>query len=63
MQIGERFVPIPPPPPPPTVRSSNCATAERRIRALAVDRYSRVIFPLTFTILNCIYWFTFMDYL
>jgi hypothetical protein len=34
---------------------------ERRRRALAVDRFSRFFFPLSFGLLNCIYWIVFSD--
>lgn len=57
---------IPPPPPPPTSKppkDANCIHAERRRRALAVDRISRFFFPLTFTFVNVLYWFRFASYL
>ncbi|CAG7721641.1 unnamed protein product [Allacma fusca] len=65
VQIGNQGNQLPPPPPPPVQRqpNNNCLAAEKRMRALAVDRFSRVAFPLTFTVLNCIYWITFADYL
>ena len=65
VQIGNQGNQLPPPPPPPMPRPpppTNLAT-ERRMRAVAVDRFSRVAFPLTFAVLNCIYWITFADYL
>jgi hypothetical protein len=35
------------------------AAMERRRRALAVDRFSRYFFPLSFGLLNLIYWAVF----
>ncbi|XP_063604061.1 glycine receptor subunit alpha-4-like [Penaeus indicus] len=35
----------------------------RRARALMVDRMSRYIFPVSFTMLNIIYWISFREYL
>ncbi|ODM97183.1 Glycine receptor subunit alpha-2, partial [Orchesella cincta] len=43
--------------------AANQIKAERRRRALAVDRFSRVAFPATFTMLNLIYWITFAEYI
>ncbi|XP_056630818.1 glycine receptor subunit alpha-2 [Diorhabda sublineata] len=38
--------------------------AERqRNRAINIDRFSRVFFPLLFTILNCTYWILFAEYI
>lgn len=49
--------PLPRPVPPKT------SAQERRARAIMVDRGSRYLFPLSFAILNCIYWITFWSYL
>lgn len=35
----------------------------RRNRAINIDRFSRVFFPLLFTILNCTYWILFAEYI
>ncbi|CAH0381555.1 unnamed protein product [Bemisia tabaci] len=36
---------------------------KQRTRAINIDRFSRVFFPLLFTILNCTYWFMFAEFL
>jgi len=75
LQLGNHGNQLPPPPPPPASArpsvaggggagaNSNATNAERRSRALAVDRFARVAFPLTFSILNCIYWINYAEYL
>lgn len=35
----------------------------RRNRAINIDRFSRVFFPLLFTVLNCTYWILFAEYI
>ncbi|XP_064107848.1 glycine receptor subunit alpha-4-like [Macrobrachium nipponense] len=35
----------------------------RRLRAIMLDRGSRYIFPVSFAVLNCLYWITFWEYL
>jgi hypothetical protein len=65
IQIEPQINQLPPPPPPPQSKpaASNCVNAERRRRALAVDKFSRVGFPLSFTLLNILYWIIFAKYL
>ncbi|XP_063613876.1 glycine receptor subunit alphaZ1-like, partial [Penaeus indicus] len=46
-----------------TYTSIKTSAQERRARAIMVDRGSRYLFPLSFAILNCIYWITFWSYL
>ncbi|XP_074038230.1 histamine-gated chloride channel isoform X2 [Leptinotarsa decemlineata] len=36
---------------------------KQRTRAINIDRFSRVFFPLLFTILNCTYWILFAEYI
>lgn len=36
---------------------------KRMIRAINIDRFSRVFFPLLFTVLNCTYWILFAEYI
>ncbi|XP_064090151.1 glycine receptor subunit alpha-2-like isoform X2 [Macrobrachium nipponense] len=43
--------------------AKNLEAKARRARALMMDRGSRYIFPISFTVLNCIYWITFWQYL
>ncbi|XP_042875417.1 glycine receptor subunit alpha-2-like [Penaeus japonicus] len=50
-------------PPLPRPMASQSTAQERRARAIMVDRGSRYLFPLSFAILNCIYWITFWSYL
>lgn len=55
---------VPPPPPPPQSQSTGPAGAQkRRARAIVVDRFSRIFFPLTFGLINCFYWCMFWSYL
>lgn len=35
----------------------------RMMRAIKIDKFSRVFFPLLFTILNCTYWILFAEYI
>ncbi|XP_018563703.1 glycine receptor subunit alpha-3 [Anoplophora glabripennis] len=35
----------------------------RRNRAINIDRFSRIFFPLLFTVLNCTYWILFAEYI
>ncbi|CAH1174095.1 unnamed protein product [Phaedon cochleariae] len=36
---------------------------KQRSRAINIDRFSRVFFPLLFTVLNCTYWIMFAEYI
>ncbi|CRK98864.1 CLUMA_CG011991, isoform A [Clunio marinus] len=52
---------IPPAPPRPV---SKITPAQIRLRrAIHVDKFSRVAFPLTFALLNCTYWYMFYEYI
>jgi hypothetical protein len=53
---------IPPVPPPPAIPKLTPAQIRLR-RAVHVDKFSRVGFPLTFAILNCTYWYMFYEYI
>ncbi|VVC34659.1 Gamma-aminobutyric acid A receptor/Glycine receptor alpha,Neurotransmitter-gated ion- [Cinara cedri] len=61
--------PIPPAPrpPPQAVAAQAAATAAKvqrnRTRALKIDRFSRVFFPLLFTVLNMTYWAIFARFI
>lgn len=44
-------------PPPPS------ASQKARNRAINIDRFSRVFFPLLFTVLNATYWILFAEYI
>ena len=66
--------PVPPPPPPPPQQtqtpqqqnktaSAVASAHKRRAKAIAIDRFSRVFFPLTFGMMNLIYWVVFWIYL
>ncbi|XP_075237465.1 glycine receptor subunit alpha-2-like [Lycorma delicatula] len=55
--------PVPPPPPPPASRPTVNIAARNRIRAINIDRFSRVFFPLLFAVLNCSYWIKFAEFL
>lgn len=35
----------------------------QRNNAINIDRFSRVFFPLLFTVLNCTYWILFAEYI
>lgn len=48
-------VPKPVPAPTPAQKARN--------RAINIDKFSRVFFPLLFTILNCTYWIRFAEYI
>lgn len=55
-------------PPPPTSQipgaPNKLTPAQIRLtRAINIDRFSRVFFPFLFTLLNCIYWYMFYEYL
>ncbi|XP_048526295.1 glycine receptor subunit alpha-2 isoform X2 [Dendroctonus ponderosae] len=54
--------PPPPPPLPPTIPVITAAQKARN-RAIIIDRFSRVFFPLLFTILNLSYWIMFAEYI
>lgn len=59
---------VPPPPPPPQSQpilapSVTAGARRRRAKAIVVDRFSRIFFPLTFGLINCIYWIVFWSYL
>ncbi|KAG5681491.1 hypothetical protein PVAND_010921 [Polypedilum vanderplanki] len=53
--------PIPPAPPRPQPKFTPAQIRLRR--AIHVDKFSRVAFPLTFTLLNCTYWIMFYEYI
>lgn len=53
---------IPPAPPRPCLPKLTPAQMRLR-RAVHVDKFSRVGFPLTFAILNCTYWYMFYEYI
>ncbi|KAF2353388.1 Neurotransmitter-gated ion-channel [Trinorchestia longiramus] len=55
---GEFNVPPPPPPPQKTHPTSQALTgaAKRRATAITIDRFSRIAFPLSFFLVNFIYW-------
>ena len=55
--------PVPAPPPPPLKSTSPTKAQRRRSKALMVDRFSRIFFPITFGFLNTIYWLIFWLYL
>lgn len=52
---------IPPAPPRPVLKFTPAQIRLRR--AVHVDKFSRVGFPLTFAILNCTYWYMFYEYI
>lgn len=52
-------IPPPPRPPPPKFTPAQI----RLIRAIHVDKFSRVFFPFLFTLLNCTYWYMFYEYI
>ncbi|XP_068222619.1 glycine receptor subunit alpha-4-like [Palaemon carinicauda] len=66
MQLNLTFG-LPPPPPPPhfgpgkaTGKSRAQKQARLRERAILIDRVSRILFPVSFTVLNIIYWSVFV---
>jgi len=65
--VDDISIPPPPRPPPQATAAAAAATtaiAQRnRIRALNIDRFSRVFFPLLFAILNMTYWVIFARFL
>lgn len=55
---------IPPAPPRPQKSPPKLTNAQIRLaRAVTVDKSSRLLFPLTFFLLNCTYWYMFYEYL
>ncbi|KAJ8940374.1 hypothetical protein NQ318_015767, partial [Aromia moschata] len=48
---------------PPKVLAEPTPAQKRRNRAIYIDRFSRVFFPLLFTVLNCTYWILFAEYI
>jgi hypothetical protein len=55
---------IPPAPPRPQKSPPKLTNAQiRLIRAVTVDKSSRLLFPFTFFLLNCTYWYMFYEYL
>lgn len=52
---------IPPAPPRPVLKFTPAQIRLRR--AVHVDKFSRVGFPLTFAFLNCTYWYMFYEYI
>ncbi|XP_059468379.1 glycine receptor subunit alpha-2-like isoform X2 [Neocloeon triangulifer] len=74
-ETTELMGPPPPPPPgqpgyhgalPPPISERLCRQQarhqRRRDRALFIDRFSRVFFPLSFSVLNIMYWTVFVEY-
>ncbi|XP_047475748.1 glycine receptor subunit alpha-4-like [Penaeus chinensis] len=53
---------LPPPPPPPPLGNvkANQGHTRRREKAILIDRVSRILFPMSFTVLNVIYWSVFV---
>nr|XP_027234819.1 glycine receptor subunit alpha-1-like [Penaeus vannamei] len=53
---------LPPPPPPPPIGNvkANQGHTRRREKAILIDRVSRILFPMSFTVLNVIYWSVFV---
>lgn len=47
----------------PKVPSPPTPAQRARNRAIYIDRFSRVFFPLLFTVLNGTYWFLFAEYI
>ncbi|XP_076062865.1 glycine receptor subunit alpha-4-like isoform X2 [Oratosquilla oratoria] len=54
---------VPPPPPPPKGPPGPTGAQKRRAKAIMVDRFSRYFFPLTFGLINGVYWVIFCIYL
>lgn len=54
---------IPPAPAPPRPIPKLTPAQMRLRRAIYVDKFSRIAFPLTFTMLNCTYWYMFYEYI
>ncbi|XP_072399571.1 glycine receptor subunit alpha-2 [Diabrotica undecimpunctata] len=46
-----------------TPKAQTSSAAKQRNRAINIDKFSRVFFPLLFTILNCTYWILFAEYI
>ncbi|XP_028132127.1 glycine receptor subunit alpha-2 [Diabrotica virgifera virgifera] len=44
-------------------KAQTSPAAKQRNRAINIDKFSRVFFPLLFTILNCTYWILFAEYI
>lgn len=65
--VGEFPVPPPPPPPqhtqPPAINLTMTGAQKRRAKAIVVDRFSRVAFPLSFFLVNLIYWVGMWSYI
>ncbi|BES91300.1 histamine-gated chloride channel [Nesidiocoris tenuis] len=53
---------VPPPPPRPSINLANLAQ-ENRVRALNIDKFSRIFFPVLFAALNVGYWLLFAEHL
>lgn len=56
-------LPVIPPAPPRPVQGKLTPAQIRLRRAINVDKFSRIGFPLIFTVLNCTYWIIFYEYL
>ncbi|XP_073994867.1 glycine receptor ora transientless isoform X3 [Rhodnius prolixus] len=50
---------VPPPPPRPSINLAN----RNRMRAIRIDKFSRIFFPVLFTALNLSYWYLFAEHL
>ncbi|XP_014257522.1 glycine receptor subunit alpha-2 [Cimex lectularius] len=50
---------LPPPPPRPTINIAN----KNRMKAIRIDKFSRIFFPLLFAALNVTYWCLFAEHL
>ncbi|CAH1393097.1 unnamed protein product [Nezara viridula] len=50
---------VPPPPPRPVVQPPN----RNRMRAIGIDKFSRIFFPFLFAVLNATYWYMFAEFL
>lgn len=65
--IDGHSIPPPPRPPPQATAAAAAATTakaqRRRTRAINIDRFSRVFFPLLFAVLNMTYWIIFARFI
>lgn len=48
---------------PPNQQAQRNLAQRARTRAINIDRFSRVFFPVLFAILNCTYWIMFAEFL
>lgn len=54
--------PVNMPPPNDRLCKQHAKHQRRRDRAIFIDRFSRVFFPLSFSVLNLMYWTVFVEY-